>query len=50
MPDQVPGSAVSVCPCCAVPETVGGDVFTGATAVTTAVAAEVARLPVMLAS
>jgi hypothetical protein len=30
VPDQLPGLAVSVCPCCAVPETIGGDVFVGA--------------------
>src|SRR5947207_15793245 len=32
-PDHVPGSAFSVCPSCAVPEIVGGDVLLGAAAV-----------------
>src|SRR5262249_21393132 len=32
-PDQVPGSAFSVCPSCAVPEMVGGEVLLGAVAV-----------------
>jgi hypothetical protein len=32
VPDQVPGSAVSVSPCWVVPEIVGGDVFCGAVA------------------
>src|SRR5205809_780926 len=32
MPDQVPRSAVSVCPTSAVPEMVGGEVFDGAVA------------------
>ena len=42
VPDHVPGDAVSVWPCCAVPDTVGGDVFAGAVALaaTTAVWAE----------
>ena len=30
MPDQLPASAVSVCPCCAAPDTEGGVVLTGA--------------------
>src|ERR671936_9804 len=29
VPDQLPGLAVSVCPCCGVPEMVGGAVFRG---------------------
>src|SRR5512132_308969 len=46
VPDQLPGSAVKVCPSTGVPEIVGGDVFTGAASapVTVAVAAEVAVL------
>jgi len=44
VPDQVPGEAVSVLPCSAVPAIVGGAVFAGPTAATTAVAAEVAEL------
>jgi hypothetical protein len=43
-PVQLPGDAVSVCPSCALPVIVGGDTFTGAAAVTTAVAAELAVL------
>ena len=34
VPDQLPGSAVSVSPCLGVPEIVGGDVFCGAVAAT----------------
>ena len=37
-----PGAAVNVCPCWALPEMVGGDVFTGAAVWITAVASEVA--------
>src|ERR671932_2048111 len=46
VPLQLPGSAVSVWPSCALPEMVGGDVFAGAVAaaVTTAVCAELALL------
>jgi hypothetical protein len=46
VPDQVPGSAVSVWPTCGVPEIVGGDVLTGADwdAVTVAVWLETAVL------
>src|ERR671933_411152 len=46
VPLQVPGSAVSVCPSCGLPEMVGGDVFAGAVAaaVTTTVWAEPALL------
>ncbi len=42
MPVQVPGSAVSVCPCTRLPVTVGATVFDGATgaAATVAVAAD----------
>src|SRR5919108_3214802 len=29
VPDHEPGDAVRVCPCCAVPEIVGGEVFAG---------------------
>jgi hypothetical protein len=35
VPDQPPGLAVSVCPSCTVPDTVGNDVFCGATSVST---------------
>ena len=44
LPVQVPFAAVSVCPCCADPETVGNAVFPGGAggAPTTAVCAEVA--------
>src|ERR671933_200316 len=46
VPDQVPGSSVSVSAAWAVPEIVGGDVFEGAVgaAVTVAVCAEAALL------
>ena len=47
VPDQLPGSAVSVCPTVVVPDTVGSDVFAGATGpgvTTTAVGLDVALL------
>ena len=35
VPLHVPGPAVSVCPCCAVPAIVGGEVFAGGVGVKT---------------
>ena len=53
VPDQLPGEAESVCPSCAVPEIVGGEVFTGADGgpATTPVAADtlVAEPPLFVA-
>ena len=42
VPVHVPGEALKVWPCCAAPEIVGGEVFTGGAAATTVVGSELA--------